>query len=541
MTREPASTGRLATQSGAGAISTPGSAQEGGRQRGVLLVFSGLLVAMLLASLDQMIFSTALPTIVGDLHGVNLMLWVTTAYMLASTIMMPVYGKVGDLIGRKSIFIAATSLFMAGSVLGGLADSMTVLIIGRAIQGLGGGGLLILSQAIIADIIPARQRGKYMGVMGGVFALSSVAGPLLGGFFTEAIGWRWAFWINLPLGALAITAAVFFLHLPRRNHTRSRIDVSGIMLLGLASAAVVLTSVWGSTTYAWGSAVILSLIALTVVSAVGFVIVERRATEPVMPLKMFRERNFALATSAGLIIGIAMFGAFAYMPTFLQMVTGAGATRAGLLMTPMWAGLLVTTTLSGQVVSKTGRYKMFPLIGTIIVGVALTLMSTMTADTTVVAACAYVAVMGVGLGMSSQILVLIVQNTFPAREVGTATAGNSYFRQIGASLGSAIVGTVFASRLTGLLTSAGGTGASGGAGDANALTPDVVRNLPAAAHDLVVNAYSDALTPVFLYLAPLLGVAAVLLALITEKPLATTIGPESAEASGPATAEPALD
>ena len=520
---------------------TPRPAPEGGQQRSVLLVFLGLMVAMLLASLDQTIFSTALPTIVGDLHSVNHMLWVTTAYMLASTIMMPVYGKVGDLIGRKNIFIVAIGLFMAGSVFGGLADTMTVLIIGRTVQGLGGGGLIILAQAIIADIIPARQRGKYMGVLGGVFALSSVAGPLVGGFFTEGPGWRWAFWVNLPVGALALTLAAFFLHLPMRDHTRARIDASGMLLLALASAALVLTSVWGGTTYSWDSAVILSLIGLTVVCAVGFVVVERRAAEPVMPLPMFGERNFVLATTAGLIIAVAMFGAFAYMPTYLQMVTGAGATRAGLLMTPMWAGMLAASTLSGQAVSRTGHYKRFPLVGTVCVGTALALMSTMTPGTPVAATCGYLALMGVGLGLSSQILVLIVQNAFPSRQVGTATAATTYFRQIGASLGSAVVGTLFASRLTDLLTSSAGPDTSRGTGNANALTPDAVRRLPAPAHDLIVTAYSHALTPVFLYLAPLLGVAVVLLMLITEKPLPTANDPARLEPTPLAMAETTLD
>lgn len=510
--------------------------ENGVGRKGIWLVLAGLVSAMLLAALDQTIFSTALPTIVGELDGVDHMLWVTTAYILASTIMMPVYGKVGDLIGRKNIFIGAISLFMVGSLIGGLADSMTVLIVGRAVQGLGGGGLMILSMAIIADIVPARQRGKYMGAMGGVFALASVAGPLLGGFFTEGIGWRWAFWMNLPLGALAILAAVFFLHLPKHDHVRPRIDVAGIALLALASTALVLTSVWGGTTYAWDSVQILGLIALTVAAAAGFVYVESRVAEPVMPLRMFRERNFNLATAAGLIIGIAMFGALAYMPTYLQMVTGSGATKAGLLMIPMMGGLLVTSMVSGQLVSRTGRYKVLPIVGTLVTGLGLALLSTMTAQTSIVVICSYLAVMGIGLGLAMQILVLVVQNTFPAREVGTATAANNYFRQIGASLGSAIVGTIFASRLTDLLS--GASGAAGASGDTNSLTPEMVHNLPAAVQDLVVNAYSDALTPVFLYLVPLLGVAAVLLAFITEKPLAETI-----EVDDPAPAlvpEPAL-
>ncbi|CCH77243.1 Drug resistance transporter EmrB/QacA subfamily protein [Nostocoides japonicum T1-X7] len=490
-----------------------------GERRAVLLVFVGLMVAMLLASLDQMIFSTALPTIVGELHGVDHMLWVTTAYILASTIMMPVYGKLGDLIGRKSIFVAAISLFMAGSVFGGLAHSMTLLIIGRAIQGLGGGGLMILSQAIIADVVPARQRGRYMGIMGGVFALASVAGPLLGGFFTEGIGWRWAFWMNLPLGALAIAAALFFLHPHTGDRVRPRIDVAGITTLAVASAAVVLTSVWGGTTYAWDSPQILSLIAVALLAIGGFVVAERRAAEPVMPLHLFRQRNFCLATGAGLIIGVAMFGAMAYLPTYLQMVTGSGATKAGLLMIPMMGGVLVTSMASGQVVSRTGRYKLFPLVGTLVVGAALALMSTMTPSTSLVVICSYLALLGAGIGLAMQILVLVVQNTFPAREVGTATAANNYFRQIGASLGSAIVGTVFVSRLTDLLAGA----STGGTGGANSLTPEAVKVLPTAVRDVIVGAYSDALTPVFLYLVPLLAVAAVLLAYLTEKPLATTI------------------
>jgi len=488
-------------------------------KRSILLVFAGLMVTMLLASLDQTIFSTALPTIVGELDGVNHMLWVTTAYILASTIMLPIYGKVGDLIGRKSLFIAAISIFMAGSVIGGLAQDMTWLITGRAVQGLGGGGLMILAQAIIADVVPARQRGRYMGIMGGVFALSSVAGPLLGGFFTEGIGWRWAFWMNLPLGALAIASAVFFLRLPKIAYSKPKLDVAGMALLALASTGLVLTTTWGGTTYAWDSPTIISLIVLSIVAAVAFVRVESLAAEPIMPLHLFKDRNFNLTTIAGLIIGISMFGALAYLPTYLQMVTGYNATEAGFLMIPMMAALLITSIGSGQFVSKTGRYKFLPIVGSVIVGLSLLLLSTMTPDMHIVLVCAYLAVMGIGLGMSMQILILIVQNSFPISQVGTATASNNYFRQIGASLGAAVVGALFVSRLTDLLAADGG-GASGGE---NSFTPEVVRNLPAAMRDTVVNAYNDALTPVFLYLVPLMAVAAVLLLFVNEKPLATTI------------------
>lgn len=505
-------------------------------RRHILLVFAGLMVTMLLASLDQMIFSTALPTIVGELNGVNHMLWVTTAYILASTITLPVYGKLGDLIGRKGLFITAIAIFMVGSIIGGLAHSMTWLIAGRAVQGLGGGGLLILAQAIIADVVPARQRGKYMGIMGGVFAISSVAGPLLGGWFTDSIGWRWAFWMNIPLGILAIASAAFFLRLPKNTNRNPKIDVTGIFLLAIASTCLVLMTTWGGNTYDWNSPVIIGLIVGAVIAGVSFVFVERSAAEPIMPLHLFRQRNFNLTTIVGLIIGVAMFGALAYLPTYLQMVTGANATQAGLLMIPLMAALLITSIVSGQLVSKTGRYKWFPITGMVLVGISLFLLSTMTPTLAVWIICSYLAIMGLGLGMSMQILILIVQNTFPVTEVGTATASNNYFRQIGASLGSAIVGSLFVAKLTQLLGErlpAGGTAAEGGN---NSLTPAVVRDLPQALHDVIVGAYNDALTPVFLYMVPLVVVGLVLLFFVVEKPLATTIErdilPESLEIDG---------
>jgi EmrB/QacA subfamily drug resistance transporter len=502
----------------------------------VLPVFAGLMVAMLLASLDQMIFSTALPTIVGELHGVDHMLWVTTAYILASTVMLPIYGNLGDLIGRKRLFIGAIALFVLGSVIGGLSQNMAWLIGGRAVQGLGGGGLMILAQAIIADVVPARERGRYMGIMGGVFALSSVAGPLLGGWFTEGIGWRWAFWMNVPLGVLAIASAMFFLRLPKISRRKPRLDIAGMALLAVASTCLVLTTVWGGATYDWGSAIIVGLIVGTVITAAAFVWTERRAAEPIMPPHLFRDRNFNLTTIAGLITGIAMFGALAYLPTYLQMVTGAGATKAGFLMIPMMAALLVSSVTSGQLVSKTGRYKWLPIAGTLLVSVSLVLLSTMTPSMPVWVLCSYLAVMGLGLGMSMQILILIVQNSFPISQVGTATASNNYFRQIGASLGSAVVGSLFVSRLTQMLTARmpGAEGAT--AGSSNSLTPAVVRNLPEAVRGVIIGAYSDALTPVFAYMVPLILLAVVLLCFVREQPLATTIErdivPETLEIDG---------
>ncbi|WP_308492813.1 MDR family MFS transporter [Microbacterium terrisoli] len=495
--------------------------------RNVLLVFAGLMVTMLLASLDQTIFSTALPTIVGDLHGVNEMSWVITIYILASTIMLPIYGKLGDLIGRKGIFIGAITIFIVGSIIGGWAQDMTWLIIGRGVQGLGGGGLMILSQAIIADVVPARERGKYMGIMGGVFAISSVAGPLLGGWFTDDLTWRWGLWMNIPLGILAIVAATVFLHLPATPKHKVRLDVFGIGLLALASTGIVLISTWGGHDapygYAWDSPQIIGLIAGTVISAVAFVFVERRAPEPVMPLHLFRKLNFNLMTGAGLAIGVAMFGTLAYIPTYLQMVTGANATQSGLLMIPMMGTVLLSSIVSGALVTRTGRYKWAPISGTLVTAGGMVLLSTMTPDLPVWVMCVFLGVMGLGLGLCMQIFVLVVQNTFPASQVGVATATNNYFRQIGASLGSAIVGSVFTARLINLLTERMPAGAGAGAGGTNSLTPELVKGLPGPIRDIIVGAYNDALTPIFLYILPLVLVGTVLVCFVREDPLKKTI------------------
>lgn len=505
----------------------------------ILLVFVGLVLAMLLAALDQMIFSTALPTVVGELGGVNHMLWVTTAYILAATIMMPVYGKLGDLFGRKSLFIFAISIFMIGSIVGGLAQGMPELIAGRAIQGLGGGGLMILAQAIIADVVPARERGKYMGIMGGVFALASVAGPLLGGYFTESLSWRWCFWINIPLGIAAIVSAMLFLHLPKRTQGKPKIDVLGMVTLAIASSAIVLATSLGGNTYDWGSPQIVGLWVLGAVFGVAFVFIERRAAEPVMPLFLFKKRNFNLTTGAGLITGIAMFGALAYLPTYLQMVTGVSATEAGLLMIPMMAAMLITSIGSGQFVSKTGRYKFLPIVGSVFIALGLFLLSTMTPDTQLWLRCMFLAVMGLGLGLTMQLLVLIVQNSFPITAVGTATASNNYFRQIGASIGAAAVGSLFTSRLINLLGDGLPAGAVG-EGDLNSMTPAAVQELPTAVRDVIVNSYNDALTPVFLLMVPLVLVSFVLLLFVKEEKLATTIErdvvPESFEIDGSSSA-----
>ncbi|HMR47726.1 MAG TPA: MDR family MFS transporter [Arachnia sp.] len=500
----------------------PDSAQGSGRNT-IALLFAGLMVTQLLASLNQTVLSTALPTIVGELGGVNQMSWVITGYILASTIMMPIYGRISDLLGRKPVIIAAILIFLAGSVVGALAPDIWWLIVSRVIQGIGGGGLMILSQAAIADVIPARDRGRYMGIMGAVFAVSSVAGPLIGGWLTEGPGWRWAFWLNLPLGLLAILAAVFFLKLPRRRSAAGRIDYLGMALLAAATTSIVLVCTWGGHQYAWVSPQIAGLIVASVALAALFVVVERRAEQPVIPMTLFADRNFALSTVAALLIGVMMFGAIGYFPTYLQMVTGVDATRAGLLMAPMMGSLLVASILSGQLVSRTGRYKKFPLIGTVVMGAGLALMAALTVDSPIWWMCTVLGVFGVGIGLSNQILTLIVQNSVPNRIVGTATAASNYFRQVGATIGSAIVGSMFVQRLGESIAERLPDLGSDGAGGINSLTPDVVSNLPDALRLPIIESYNEALLPIFLFMVPLAALAFIVLLFLRETSLATRI------------------
>lgn len=508
-------------------------AEEKNPQR-LMPIFLGLMVVMLLSALDQTIFSTALPTIVGDLDGVHQMQWVITGYILASTVMMPVYGKIGDQFGRKPVLLAAIVLFMAGSVISGLSTNIDWMITGRVVQGLGGGGLMILSQTVIADIVPPRERGRYMGLIGGVFALASVAGPLLGGWLTTGPGWRWAFWMNIPLGLLAMGLFAFLLKLPRPER-KGTVDFAGMITLGGATVALILAATWGGSDYAWNSWQILSLFGAVVVLSVIFVMIERKAAQPVLPLSLFRNRSFVLTMSAGLFMGIAMFGALGYMPTYLQMVHGANATESGLLMIPMMGSMLITSIVTGQIVSRTGRYKIFPLIGMVIIGVALVMLGQLSVDLHVWRVCLALGVLGLGLGMTMQILVLIVQNVFPSTMVGTATAGNNFFRQVGATLGSAVVGSLFASRLTDLLGERMPAAAMAGAGGADAssgFTPELVHTLPEQIQTIVVGAYNDALVPIYLWLVPFVVVGAILMLFVPETTLRTSnrVTPEGEDA-----------
>ena len=504
-------------------------------------IFIALMLAMLLASLNQTVLSTALPTIVGELDGVHQMQWVITGYILASTVTMPFYGKIGDQIGRKPLLVGAILVFMAGSIVGGLAPTIWWLIAARVVQGLGGGGLIILSQTVIADIVPVRERGKYMGVMGGVFALSSVVGPLIGGWITEGPGWRYAFWMSVALGLVALAGVVFFLKLPT-HRGRVAVDVWGMLTLAVATVAVILTITWGGSTYDWASAQILGLIVIAVVFTAIFIVIESRTAEPVMPLPMFRSRTFVLATVAGMMISVAMFGAIGYMPTYLQMVHGASATSSGLLMTPMMAGVLVASIGSGALVSRYGRYKAYPIVGAVLVITALYLFSQLTVDDSVWHVCLALGVMGVGLGLIIQILVLAVQNVFPGSMVGTATSGNNFFRQVGATIGSGVVGVVFAGRLTDLIAERMPAQAQAAMGDqgsdaSSGLTPELVSGLPDPVKDAVTSSYNDALTPIFLVMIPLVVLALLLMIFIPETPLSTTLERSGAQKGSDAEAD----
>jgi EmrB/QacA subfamily drug resistance transporter len=503
----------------------PGEEAPAIGRRDLAFVMVALVVAMLLAALDQIIFSTALPTIVGELGGIDQMLWVTTAYALAATITLPIYGKLGDLVGHKLLFLSALVLFLAGTILGGLAGNMTILISARAVQGLGGGGLMILSQAIIADIVPPRQRGTYMGIMGGAWAFASVLGPVLGGWFADSIGWRWAFWFSLPLGALAMVAAAAFLKMPLHKRDKPTLDILGMATMTISVTAIILVTSWGGRQYAWDSAMILGLIAVFVVFGALFVAAERRAEQPIIPLHLFRDRNFNLSTAGGLLIAIAMFGVIGYMPSYLQMVTGTSATKSGLLLVPLSIGILSASLSTGALASRTGRYKWMPVASALVMGLALFLLSTLHVGSSQWTIMGYLMIFGAGMGLGFQILVLVVQISFPLSEVGTATAANNFFRQIGASLGSAAVGTVFTNRLMALLGERLASAPTGGAGmpmDPNSLTPALVGQLPEQLKNAVVSSYSEALTPVYLYLVPLMVLGAVLFLFVKERPLAAS-------------------
>ena len=476
--------------------------------RQIMAVFSGLMLGLFLAGLDHTIVATALPTIVGDLGGLGDLSWVVTSYLLATTIVTPLYGKLGDLFGRKRLFQAAIVVFLAGSAACGLAQSMIQLVAFRVLQGLGGGGLIVLAQAIIADIVSPRDRGRYQGYFGAVFGASSVLGPLIGGFFTDTLSWRWAFYVNLPVGAVAlvVTGAVLPASLSRRP--RPRIDVPGAVLLSTAITGVILVTTWGGQRFPWSSPTIMVLGAGTAVAVGAFLAVERRAAEPVLPLRLFEEPVFAVASSVSFIVGAALVVTITFMPMFLQVVSGASATDSGLLLVPLMVGLLAASIAAGRIISRTGRYRVFPIAGTAIGCLGLVLLGNMGPGTSPLTTGVYMMVFGAGIGMVMQVLVLATQNAVPRGDLGVGTSAISFFRSVGGLVGVALLGAFFNSRLSGAGLEVG-----------DGISPEVIQALPPGARADYVDGFADALGGVFHLALPALLVAFALTWFLREIPL----------------------
>ena len=493
-------------------------------------VYASLLVVMFLSAMDQTIVGTALPTIVGDLGGAAHMAWVLTAYTLAITVAMPVYGKLGDLVGRKNLFLVAIALFLIGSALCGTADTMTQLIIYRFIQGLGGGGLMISSQAITGDLIPPRVRGTYMAPMGAMFGIASILGPIIGGWLTDSVSWRWTFWINLPLGVLAFVAIAIVLRLPSHRLT-SPIDWWGLAFMDAGAVAIVLMATWGGNQYAWTSPVIIGLGAAGLVCWGLFAYVETRAADPILPWSILTNRTFIVSTAVGMLAMGGMIGVMSYLPTYLQMVYGYSATASGLLLVPITIGMLVSSILSGILVSRTDRYKIYPVLGPLVAAGASFWLSRLTTTSPVWQISAATFFMGAGIGMFFQLLVTVVQNAIEARHLGTATSGNNFFREVGVSLGASLIGAAFSSGLTSNLTdrigelarsadpAVLGTLAQFKDADTSSLTPALVDQLPTVLHDAVASSYADALLPIFGWMIPLFVATSVIALLLPEVPL----------------------
>ncbi|MFC4534803.1 MDR family MFS transporter [Sphaerisporangium dianthi] len=499
-----------------------------GRRREVMVVLPGLMLAMILAMLDNMIVGTAMPRIVGELGGLAHLSWVVTAYVLGTTVSTPIWGKIGDLYGRKNVFLSSIAIFMVGSVLcgmagsdlfGGTGDGMMELIGFRALQGLGAGGLMVNAMAIIGDLVPPRERGRYQGIMAAMMSLAMVAGPLVGGFITDHLNWRWAFYVNLPIGAVAFVLLVFRLHLPKYR-TEHRIDWLGAGLLGVGITALVLITTWGGNEYDWGSWQILGLVAIAVVTLALFVPVERRVAEPIMPLHVFRDRNFTLISLIGFLLGFAMFGVINFLPLFQQTVQGASATNSGLLLLPMMAAMMVVSLFVGQAITKTGKYKVFPIVGGVVMAIGMWLLSLMDVNTARWETGLFIAVLGLGMGGLMQTTMLIAQNSVEQKDLGVASSASTFFRSIGGSFGVSLFGAIFNNQLTAGLTEKLGPQASKMAeGGGGRLDPASLARLPAQVRDGFLSSLASSISSIFFWAIFFAVLIPILAALVKEIPL----------------------
>jgi EmrB/QacA subfamily drug resistance transporter len=476
-------------------------------------------LGVLLAALDQTIVATALPTVAGDLGGLTDLAWVVTAYLVAETVSTPLYGKLGDVIGRKRVLIGAIVLFLTGSALSGLSASMTELVLFRAVQGLGAGGLIVGVLSIIGEMIPPRERSKYQGVMMAVMPVALIGGPLIGGFITDHLSWRWAFYVNLPLGLVALVVSWITLARLPRGKGHARIDWFGTGLLTVWITALVLIATWGGTQYAWGSPQILGLIVLTLAGLAAFIAVERRQAEPIMPLRVFRNRNFVLAGGIAFISGFALFGAIGYLPQYQQFVQGSSATNSGLLLMPMMISVMVVSIVVGNVISRTGRYRIFPIVGMILVVAGMLLFTTVGLTTSKTVTALFMVVLGAGMGGIMQTSTLIAQNSLALRDMGAGTGASTFLRNMGSSLGVSILGAVYAHQLTGSL----------GTVDGSSMTPAALRALPEAARHVFQVAVTDGITHLFLWGSVVAAAGVVVALFVRHVPLRGSQPPAAAE------------